>query len=48
MSGEWPGEPSFLAFDITEEHAVALGHLFGQNAILWMEGDAVPQLRLLV
>ncbi len=33
-AGDWPAEPSRLVLGIGEADAVALGRLFGQNAIL--------------
>ncbi|SEJ82738.1 DUF3293 domain-containing protein [Paraburkholderia diazotrophica] len=46
-SNGWPGEPSFLVPGISVEDAKALGMQFGQNAVVWSGGDAVPQLVLL-
>lgn len=46
-SGQWPGEPSFLALDIGLDAARALGRQFEQNAIVWCGTDAIPQLVLL-
>ena len=46
-SGAWPGEASFLVFDLTLESAKTLGKALEQNAILWSGVDAVPQLILL-
>jgi hypothetical protein len=45
--GDWPGEASFLVFDLTLEAAKTLGRKFNQNAIVWCDLDAVPQLILL-
>jgi len=45
--GGWPGEPSFLIFDLSLESAKTLGRKFNQNAIIWCDQDAVPQLILL-
>ncbi|SIT37418.1 conserved hypothetical protein [Paraburkholderia piptadeniae] len=46
-SNGWPGEPSFLVLGVSVEDAKALGMQFGQNAVVWCGGDAVPQLVLL-
>lgn len=46
-SDAWPGEASFLVFDLTLESAKTLGKVLEQNAILWSGVDAVPQLILL-
>lgn len=46
-SGAWPAEESVLVPGISLERAKALGTEFGQNAILWVGSDAVPQLVLL-
>ena len=45
--GDWPGEPSYLGFDLSLEAAKTLGRKFNQNAIIWCGPDAVPQLTLL-
>ncbi len=45
--GDWPGEPSYLVFDLSLEAAKTLGRKFNQNAIVWCDLDAVPQLILL-
>ncbi|MPW19275.1 DUF3293 domain-containing protein [Paraburkholderia sp. CNPSo 3157] len=46
-SNGWPGEPSFLVLGVSVKDAKALGMQFGQNAVVWCGGDAVPQLVLL-
>ena len=46
-SGQWPGEASFLIWDLSLEAAKALGNRHEQNAIIWCGLDAVPQLILL-
>ena len=46
-SGDWPGEPSFLALGLELEAAKSLGMAFEQNAIIWCGPDAVPNLVLL-
>lgn len=45
--GDWPGEPSYLVFDLSLEAAKTLGRKFNQNAIVWCGPDAVPELILL-
>lgn len=46
-SNQWPGEDSFLVFGIRLEAAKTLGRRFEQNAILWCDATAIPQLILL-
>ena len=43
----WPAEESFLGLGLTFEQAVHLGRFYRQNAIVWVEADAVPRLVLL-
>lgn len=45
--GDWPGEPSFLVFGLSLEAAKSLGKKLDQNAIVWCDLEAVPQLVLL-
>ncbi len=45
--GEWPGEASVLIFGLSLEAARALGRKYEQNALVWSDQDAVPQLMLL-
>ena len=45
--GRWAAEPSVLVIGIYREHAEALGRLFGQNAIVFVEKGAAPELVLL-
>ena len=45
--GDWPGEPSFLIFNLSLESAKTLGRKFNQNAIVCCDKDAIPQLILL-
>ena len=45
--GEWPGEDSFLIYGISLEEARSVGNLYEQNAIVWSDKDAIPQLVLL-
>lgn len=46
-AGEWAGEDSFLVLGIGLEAAKKLGNQFEQNAIVWLDEDAVPKLILL-
>lgn len=46
-SGEWRGEPSFLAMGISFSHAKSLGIKYEQNAILWCDQRCIPELILL-
>lgn len=46
-SNKWPGEASFLVLGLSLDAARALGTQHGQNAIIWSDADAVPQLILL-
>ncbi len=43
----WPGEESFLIFGLDLKTARSLGVRFEQNALIWSDADAVPQLILL-
>jgi hypothetical protein len=43
----WPEEKSWLCFGLSFDDACALGAKWEQDAIVWCEGDAVPQLVLL-
>lgn len=44
LSGQWPGEPSLLALGVGRERAVQLGREFGQNAVVWVGAEGVPEL----
>lgn len=46
-SGNWPGEESFLVLGLKLEAAKLLGRQLEQNALVWADDDAVPQLILL-
>ena len=46
-SGNWEGEDSLLILGISLEDAKAEGVRWGQNAIVWSDADAIPQLMLL-
>jgi hypothetical protein len=45
--GQWDGEDSFLVLGISLEASKKLGEQFEQNAIVWSDKDAIPQLILL-
>lgn len=40
----WPPEESVLVLGLGREEAREIGARFGQNAVLWMGADAVPEL----
>ena len=44
---EWPAERSYFAHGMALEPAEAIGRHFGQDAIVWVDADAIPQLVLL-
>ncbi len=46
-NGVWAPEPSFFVLDISLEAAKKIGLQFEQNAIVWCDADATPQLILL-
>lgn len=43
----WPQEASWLAFGLTRDQACALGTKYGQNAIVCIGADAIPELVIL-
>jgi hypothetical protein len=43
-SGQWPGEPSLLILGLSKEAALALARNLEQNAFVWSDSSAVPQL----
>ena len=45
--GDWTGEESFLILGINQKQASEIGTEFDQNAIVWCDKDAIPQLALL-
>jgi len=47
LAGNWPGERSVLVLGLELDAASVLGIAFRQNAIVWNDADAVPQLVLL-
>ena len=44
---DWPGEASCLIFGLALEASRVLGHKFNQNAIVWCDQGAKPELVLL-
>lgn len=46
-SGEWPAEHGYLAVGVSLTEAKAVGREFRQNAVVWVEADALPVLTLL-
>ncbi len=46
-SGNWPPENSFLILGISKTDAESLGRKYEQNAILWINHEALPELVLL-
>ena len=44
---DWPEESSYLVLGISLKDASELGRQFEQNAIVWSDADALPQLILL-
>ena len=44
---DWPGETSCLIFGLALEASRVLGHKFNQNAIVWCDQNAKPELVLL-
>lgn len=45
--GEWPAEPSVLVLGISRREAEILGRGYEQNAIVFIEKGAAPELVLL-
>jgi len=46
-AGRWPAEPGLLVVGIYLANAEALGRLFGQNAIVFIEKGKAPELVVL-
>jgi hypothetical protein len=46
-AGRWPAEPALLVLGIYLANAQALGRLFGQNAIVFIEKGGAPKLIIL-
>jgi hypothetical protein len=47
ITGTWPGEKSFLVLGLDLETSRQLGREFRQNAVVWVDEDAIPRLILL-
>ena len=47
-SGNWPGEDSFLVLDIDRASAKSLGKSLEQNAIVFSDISAIPEIVVLV
>ncbi|WP_423679685.1 DUF3293 domain-containing protein [Undibacterium sp. WLHG33] len=47
LSGEWHAEASNFVLGMSLEAAKKLANQFAQNAIVWCDADAIPQLILL-
>lgn len=45
--GRWPAEPSVLVIGLSRKDAEALGVVYGQNAIVFIEKGAAPELVML-
>jgi hypothetical protein len=45
--GNWPGEASFLVLGLSLEATRVLARKYEQNAVVWCDKDAVPELVLL-
>ncbi|MDE1989839.1 MAG: DUF3293 domain-containing protein [Betaproteobacteria bacterium] len=45
--GDCAGEPCLLVLGASRNDTESLGRRYGQNAVLWMEGDGIPKLMLL-
>ena len=43
----WPAENSILAIGISRTRACEMGRKYQQNAIVWIDADAIPELLLL-
>ena len=44
---DWPGEVSCLVLGLELQASRVMGHKFNQNAIVWCDQDAIPELILL-
>ncbi len=44
---QWPGEPSYLVLGLSKKQAKQLGKKYQQNAIIWANHNAVPNLLFL-
>ncbi len=46
-SGHWKAEPSFLVLGVTLETAKEMAVKYKQNAVVWVDSDAIPELVLM-
>jgi len=46
-SGHWVAEPSFLVLGVTQEFAKEMALKYRQNAVVWADSDAIPELILM-
>lgn len=46
-SGDWEGEDSLLVLGVSQEEAMEIGTRWKQNAVIWTDAQACPQLILL-
>lgn len=46
-SGKWPPEKSFFVPGLDLNTARSIGQQFNQNAIVWIDSEAIPRLILL-
>lgn len=44
---DWPSEKSYFALGLNREDSIAIGNHFNQDAIVWVDQNAVPELILL-
>ena len=44
---QWPAEKSLFALGLNRGNAIAIGQQFDQDAIVWVDDSAVPELVLL-
>ncbi|WP_342804633.1 DUF3293 domain-containing protein [Alteromonas sp. M12] len=45
--GHWPAEKSLLVLNIDKHQAMNIAKQWGQNALIWIEDDAIPNLLLI-
>jgi hypothetical protein len=46
-AGQWPAEPSVLVIGLSRKDAAALGFVYGQNAIVFIDKGKAPELVIL-
>jgi len=44
ITGNWPGEPSFLSLGVSKRITKEVGNEFSQNAVVWMGENCIPEL----